>query len=89
MFQIRWEESALEELTSAWLKGDSTWRQAITEATHSIDQLLRSNPHQQGESRDNAERVLFVPPLGVNFEVDSQRRIVSIYHVWIFRKRDR
>jgi hypothetical protein len=89
MFNVRWEGTSLEELATVWVQADSAARQAITAATHTIDQQLRNNPDKQGESRGDEERVLFVPPLGVTFEVDSAQHIVSIYHIWVFQKRDR
>src|SRR4051812_32671572 len=46
-------------------------RQAITAAAHQIDQGLRGDPESKGESRGGADRVWFVFPLGIRFEVDT------------------
>ncbi len=89
MFRVEWLQSALDDLASVWVQADSALRQAITVATHLIDPQLRKNPNQQGESREEGKRVLFIPPLGISFEVDSQQRLVSIAHVWSFRPRGR
>jgi hypothetical protein len=89
MFRIEWFQSALNELASVWTQGDAALRQAITAASQSIDQQLRNHPERQGESRDDGKRILFVPPLGFSFRVDSQQQLVSILHVWAFRQRGR
>jgi hypothetical protein len=41
MFQVEWLQSALDELAAIWMQADSALRQAITVATHQIDQLLQ------------------------------------------------
>jgi hypothetical protein len=64
------------------LAADSQQRQAITDATHQIDQQLQADPANQGESRPKGRRVLLVAPLGVLFRVDTQRSIVRIMQVW-------
>jgi len=51
MFRVRWEETALNELASAWTQANSALRKAITAATNLIDPQLRKAHHQQGESR--------------------------------------
>jgi hypothetical protein len=87
MFRVEWIQQALDELTSIWMQADSSMRQAITVATHSIDTELQVNPYRSSESRDDEERVLFVYPLAVQIEVDLQQRIVWVLHVWRFRRR--
>jgi hypothetical protein len=44
MWTVRWRRTALEELARAWIAADATLRQAITAASHQIDQLLGSDP---------------------------------------------
>lgn len=87
MFRVEWLQKALDELASAWMKADESLRQAITAATHTLDQELQANPYRQSESRDDEERVLFAYPLAVQVEVDRQQRIVWVLHVWRFRRR--
>jgi hypothetical protein len=53
MFQVDWKKSALDELTEIWLKADSTQRLEITRASASIEQLLKFDPNNVGESRPN------------------------------------
>jgi hypothetical protein len=87
MFQVVWLQTALDELAEAWIHADSLIRQEITRASKEIDRKLQSDPNQQGESRPQGRRVFFQYPLGVAFEVDSQRPIVRVIHAWRFRRR--
>jgi hypothetical protein len=87
MFTVRWEEQALNELADLWTRADSSQRQAITEASHQIDQQLSDDPENQGESRPLGCRILFAPPLGVIFHIEQHAPLVSVLHVWRFRQR--
>jgi hypothetical protein len=87
MFRVEWLQNALDELANIWVQADSALRQAITAATHRIDQELKVNPYLQSESRGGDERVLLVYPLGVQIEVDEQRKIVWVLNVWRFTRR--
>ena len=87
MFHVDWLQEALDELARIWMKADSTLRQAITAATHLLDQEMETDPFRQSESRDDEERVLFAFPLGLLIEVNLQQRIVWVLHVWQFRRR--
>ena len=44
MFRVEWLQSALDELTNLWTQAN---RQAITAATHLIDQKLGTDPHNE------------------------------------------
>ncbi len=87
MFRVEWLQSALSDLATIWIAADSATRQAITSAAQSIDDQLKADPHHQGESRPDGERILFAPPLGLLFEIDQQRSVVTVLHVWRFRRR--
>src|ERR1700687_3110015 len=67
MFKVRWERRALNELTELWTRADPFWRQAITIASHQIDQRLRNNGPDEGESRSGDRRIAFALPLAVVF----------------------
>jgi hypothetical protein len=84
MFTVRWKRSALNELAALWTAADSAQRQAITAASHRVDQLLANDPQNQGESRPRGRRILFVPPLGIIFRVDASTQVVFVLHVWRF-----
>jgi hypothetical protein len=86
MYRVEWIQKALDKLASIWIQADSNMRQAITAASHTIDNELQNDPFRQSESRDNDERVLFEYPLAALIQVDLQQRIVWVLHVWQFRR---
>lgn len=87
MFEVRWIQSALDELMERWMEADSRLRAAITTSVNVIDVRLARNPLTEGEAREGAERVCFIDPLGVLFEVDATASRVYVIHVWIVQKR--
>lgn len=87
MFRVHWVPAALDELTAIWMKADTPLRQAITAATHAIDEQLRMDPIGSSESRPEGRRVLLVAPVGVTFRVDVRRRTVLVVRAWVFRRR--
>lgn len=87
MFRVRYEDSASNELAEGWLNADSTLRQAITAASHAIEQRLRANADTEGESRSGRERLLFVPPLAATFRIEDVGRTVSVLHLRVYRRR--
>jgi hypothetical protein len=84
MHRIRWKRSALNELAAMWVATDSPTRVAITAAAQGIDQLLQHDPENEGESRPNGRRVLFVPPLGALYRVRTDELTVRVLKVWKF-----
>jgi hypothetical protein len=62
-------------------------REAITAAVRRIDQRLRHDPEDQGESRDQGRRILLETPLGVTVTVQPDDRTVSVLTVWHFDRR--
>jgi hypothetical protein len=90
MFDVRWLQVPLDELTEFWIQADSQLREAITSAANDIDIALSRNPESQGESRSGHRRILFIDPLGVSFRIDFKNSRVYVLHVWdIRRKRSR
>ncbi|MCI0640518.1 MAG: type II toxin-antitoxin system RelE/ParE family toxin [Gemmataceae bacterium] len=84
MYEVRWKKPAQDQLADLWVKADSPTRKSITKATHTIDQKLGEDPTQEGESRPNDQRILFVKPLGVYFQVIEQSRKVFVLRVWLY-----
>lgn len=82
MYEVRWKRTALNRVTELWL--DAPDRTEVTSAVAEIDRLLASHPHDAGESRSELIRVLFVPPLGVFFEIDEPKHVVQVLRVWTF-----
>jgi hypothetical protein len=82
MYTVRWTRSALDRLTELWVAASD--RASVTAAVNEIDRLLEVDPHQAGESRSESTRVLFVPPIGVFFDIDDASKVVEVLKVWTF-----
>ena len=89
MFRLDWLQPALDELTNIWLQADTSLRLAITRATHEIERRLLTNPSNEGESRAQGQRLTFVQPLAVTFQIEADGRTVTVLHVRLFRPRQR
>jgi hypothetical protein len=87
MFQVEWLQIALDELTNLWMQADSIQRQSITSDSHVLEQRLKSDPANEGESRPGERRITFVPPLAVRFQVESDGQTVTVLHVRLFGRR--
>jgi hypothetical protein len=86
MCRVRWQKKARNELAQAWLQADSAERKAITAASHEIDQRLRKDPRNEGESRTKNRRIMFVQPLVVIFRVEKDGKTVSVLQIRLFRR---
>ncbi len=80
-YTVVWKPAAHAELAEIWTSAQD--RQAVADAANQIDQLLKTDPRQQGESRSGTMRIVFVEPIGIIFDVNEGDRLVSIAHVWI------
>ena len=89
MFRLRWSRNAEDRLTEFWLRGDSPLRQAITTACHRLEQRLRADPHNEGESRPKGRRIAFEPPLGLIYRVEQDGQTVSVLQVLLLRPRNK
>lgn len=89
MFRVEWLQSALNDLTSAWLKADPDGRREITLAANQIENALKNDPEEQGESRTKGRRILFVKPLAAVFRIYPAQKLVIISGIWRFGRRRR
>ena len=80
IFTVAWGPDSVDELADLWLAAPN--RERVTAAASEIDRLLRRNPQDVGESRDANIRVLFVDPLGADFEVVEADGMVYVLSVW-------
>jgi hypothetical protein len=80
IFTVSWGPGAVTDLAAIWL--DAPDCPEVTSASREIDRLLRRDPAAIGESRDENVRIMFVAPLGVDFEVVEDDRIVYVLSVW-------
>jgi plasmid stabilization system protein ParE len=78
-FTVIWQPPAQGRLAEIWINTDD--RQAVTAASHRIDQLLKTDPQMRGESRSRNNRVLVVPPLAVYYDVNEEDRTVHVLTV--------
>jgi hypothetical protein len=81
-YRVLWQPKAEQALAELWM--DAANRSAITAAARGIDEQLRTDPENVGESRWGDKRILLVPLLGVDFTIDRRRRLVSVLAVWDF-----
>ena len=77
MFRVRWTRRASNQLATIWINDAD--QNAVTFASHRIDQLLASDPENQGEERPNNRRVMFEPPILVVYRIDiSKTQLLSV-----------
>jgi len=84
MHTVRWMPLATEQLLAITLSPNVVHRSQILRAVAEIDTLLANDPHEAGESRDGPRRVLFVPPLGVEYRIVGDDEEVQIVRAWRF-----
>jgi hypothetical protein len=80
IYTVVWTKQAMDLLAHVW--NGATDRQAVTDASDEVDRALRRDAHLRGESRENGDRILFEPPLGVHFRVSEPDRIATVFYVW-------
>ena len=81
MYNVFWKPIAEQELAAIWLK--STDRLSITVAATQADTLLALIPLEIGESRTSTvHRIAFCLPLGVEYEVVEDDKIVIVQGVF-------
>jgi hypothetical protein len=85
MYKVRWEATALNELTELWLQASARMRAAITASSTQVDGRLAEDPWGNGESGANGRRILFASPLTVAYRIEEDEETVSVLHVWLFR----
>ncbi len=84
-YTVVWKPHAEQELAAIW--NEATDRNALTAAAHQLDQILKTNPEEAGESRSAGTRVLVEPPLVIRFSVSRDDCLVSVVAVWRLRPR--
>src|SRR5439155_12653685 len=84
-YTVVWQPTADAMLADAWTKSRN--RNAVTAAADRVDASLAGDPLSQGESREGSFRVMFEPPLGVDFEVREAERTVLVLRVRLIKRR--
>jgi len=85
-YDVLWVPAAEQGLAAIWM--DSHRRDAVTQSAREIDELLRDDPEDVGESRADGRRILLVPPLGVLFRVFPQDPHVYVLTVWHYKSHE-
>lgn len=85
-YTVQWSRRALDAVAQLWLD-NSDQRAEITQATATVDRILLMNPHEQGESRADDRRILFVPPLVVIFRAQADHNLVRVLNVRHLKRR--
>ena len=83
-YTVLWTSPAEDQLAAIWLRVED--RRKVTSAAQAIDALLREDPQERGESRSGTKRIMFAPPLGVDFNVLEDDRLVYVLGVWTIQK---
>jgi plasmid stabilization system protein ParE len=78
-YTVTYVRDALQDLARLWLGAFD--RRAVTEAGDAVDQLLRNDALEKGAPTAAERRQIIVPPLVVEFSVDEEDRIVTIWTV--------
>jgi hypothetical protein len=86
-FQIIWLPGAEEELTQIWLEAADC--AAITKAVFDIEQALRTDPLNQGESRGGVHRAIAAGPVVVAYEPHPDDLRVEVISIKAFRRKPR
>jgi hypothetical protein len=78
---VLWRRRLIEHdiasyVTAAMGQGDDV--APTTAAMNEIDRQFASHPETCGESREDCERLLIVPPLAVAYEVHEEERVVDV-----------
>ena len=79
-YTVVWTVEAEEELAAIWV--DAVDRSVIAKAAESLDRELVQYPAAVGESRPNSQRIAYCLPLGIQFEIIEDDRLVRVLAVW-------
>ncbi len=79
-FTVLWTPVAEQRLAAIW--SDAGDRNLVTQVASIIDQTLRTDPEEAGESRSEGQRILLEAPLGVLFTVSPDDRKVFVLTCW-------
>jgi hypothetical protein len=80
-YSVAWTAAALNALAQIWnLSAD---RNAVTTASHELEQTMERRPLGFGEARGSSVlRIAFRPPLGIEFEIIEDDKRVRVLRVW-------
>jgi hypothetical protein len=79
-YTVVWMPAAQQQLAALWLAARN--QTAVTRASDRIDRLLVVDPETEGDVRFDSVYSLIVWPLGVEFEIQPDDRLVHVLSVW-------
>ena len=78
-YRVVWLNALEQRLINIYMQADADGNaNAVTRATHLIDQGLQANPLDVGESRTGNSRFASFHPLHIWFEVYAQEQVVLV-----------
>lgn len=81
MNEVSWDEAALEELADLWVAVSREEREQMEAAIVRLNDRLKLDPNNEGESRSGSVRVTIAKPLTVWFRVYSDIDSVVVFHI--------
>lgn len=84
-YQVNWPLSWIERILE-FHQSARSWRDtaAINSALTVIEDALRRRPLHSGESRDGRRRVIYEPPIQVQYDVFQDERSVLVVGIHYF-----
>jgi hypothetical protein len=81
-FHVIWPKSAVDSLAEAYLQAFTrNDGHIVTERMVEVEQLLKENPIDASESREEGERILLALPLVVRFRIEESLKMVYVMKV--------
>ncbi len=80
-YTVIWQPSAESDLATVWT--ESKKRSVISQAANRIENWLRTDSEEVGESREDGRRLLIESPLAVIYRPVPQDRCVFVLAVWL------
>jgi len=78
MFTLIWSEDALDQLADIYVGLTPQERQRLANSVAALNGRLQTNPEQEGESRSDGYRLVFITLAAVMFHVDLSARVVTV-----------
>lgn len=80
-YAVAWTPGAEQELVAVWVA--ATDRNAVTLASHQLDEDLARDPYGRGVERNSpANRTAVELPLGIDYEIIEDDKKVRVLRVW-------
>jgi plasmid stabilization system protein ParE len=81
MFDLTWEDTALNQLADAYVAADPEERERMAAGVEALNTRLRADPLAVGESRTGGFRMVFVSRVAVLFHVSEANHTVRVVRV--------